>query len=91
MVGRNKKENEEILSLAGEMDLVIKVDSVPGPVVLVLGEISPEFEVMAVALALSYSDAGDGEVAEVKLLEAGSERRESGSARPKSEFRPFMI
>ena len=31
VVGRNKKENEEILSLAGEMDLVIKVDSVPGP------------------------------------------------------------
>jgi tRNA-specific 2-thiouridylase len=91
VVGRNQKENEEILTLAGESDLVIKVDSVPGPVVLVLGEISREVEALAVALALSYSDAGDGEVAEVKLLREGSERRESAAALPKSEFRHFMI
>jgi tRNA U34 2-thiouridine synthase MnmA/TrmU len=91
VVGRNKKDNDQILSLSGESDLVIKVDSVPGPVVLVLGEISREVESLAVALALSYSDAGDGEVAEVKLLSEGSERRESGLAQAKSEFRPFMI
>jgi len=91
VVGRNKMENEEILTLAGKSDLVIKVDSVPGPVVLVIGEISREVEALAVALAISYSDAKDGEVAEVKILEAGFERRESGSARPKSGFRAFMI
>lgn len=91
VVGRNKKENEEILTLVGDSDLVIKVDSVPGPVVLVTGEISPEVEALATALALSYSDAGNGELAEVKLFRSGFERRESGSARPKSEFRGFMI
>ena len=91
VVGRNKKENEHILSLVGDLDLVIKVDSVPGPVVVVTGEISPEVEALAVALAISYSDAGDGELAEVKCLKSGSERRESGTGRPKSEFRPFMI
>ena len=91
VVGRNKKENDDILSLAGESDLVIKVDSVPGPVVLVTGEISPQVEALAVSLALSYSDAGDGELAEVKCLKSGSERRESGVAQPKSEFRAFMI
>jgi tRNA-uridine 2-sulfurtransferase len=91
VVGRNKEENEEILSLAGASDLVIKVHSIPGPVVLVVGEISPEVVGLAVALAVSYSDAADGEAAEVKLAREGSEWRESTPARPKSDFRPFMI
>jgi len=91
VVGRNKEENEEILSLAGASDLVIKVHSIPGPVVLVVGEIFPEVEGLTVALAISYSDAADGEVAEVKLSMEGSEWRESAPARPKSDFRPFMI
>jgi tRNA-uridine 2-sulfurtransferase len=91
VVGRNKKENERILSLAGPSDLVVKVDSVPGPLVLVVGTIDRETEKQAVALALSYSDARDGEVAEVKLLRGGTERKESAPARPKSEFQRFMI
>jgi len=91
VVGRNKKENEKLLSLAAESDLVIKVDSVPGPVVLVLGEIPPGAEDLAVALALSYSDAKDGEVAGVKLSRSGIERQETAAAGPKSEFQRFMI
>jgi tRNA U34 2-thiouridine synthase MnmA/TrmU len=91
VVGRNKKENEEILSLAAESDLVIRVDSVPGPVVLLLGEISREAETLAVALALSYSDAKDGEAAGVKLSRSGTERQETAAAGPKSAFRRFMI
>jgi len=91
VVGRNKKENEEILSLARESDLVIKVHSVPGPVVLVVGEIYRDLEGLALALAVCYSDAADGQVAEVKVFREGSERSESAAARPKSDFRPFMI
>jgi tRNA-specific 2-thiouridylase len=91
VVGRNKKENEEILTLSGESNLVITVDSAPGPVVLVLGDVSPEIEALGVALALSYSDAEEGDVADVKLCRKGSERRESAVSRPKSEFRPLMI
>jgi len=91
VIGRNKKENEEIFSLAGESDLVIKVDSIPGPLVLVLGDLSRPMEELAVALALSYSDAKDGEVAEVMLFMGGVERKESAPARPKSEFQSFMI
>jgi tRNA-uridine 2-sulfurtransferase len=92
VIGRNKKENEEISILAGESDLVIKVDSIPGPLVLVLGgDLSRPMQELAVALALSYSDAKDGEVAEVMLLMGGVERKESAHARPKSEFQPFMI
>jgi tRNA-specific 2-thiouridylase len=91
VVGRNKKENEAILTLIDDTDLVIKVDSIPGPVVLVLGDISKEIEHLAAALAVSYSDAKDGEVAEVMLFTKGSERRKSAPGRPKSEFQPFMI
>ena len=91
VVGRNKKENEKIFTLAGESDLIIKVDSIPGPVVLVLGDISRQMEDLAVTIALSYSDAKDGEVAEVKVFKEGVERKESASARPKSEFQSLMI
>ena len=91
VVGRNKKENEEVFTLAGKSDLIVKVDSIPGPLALVVGDISREAEKLAVALALAYSDARDGDVAEVKLLREGAERKESAAARPKSEFQPFMI
>jgi tRNA-uridine 2-sulfurtransferase len=91
VVGRNKKENEGIVSMAGESDLIIKVDSVPGPVVLVVGDVSPRTEDLAVALALSYSDAQDGEAAGVTLTRGGTETRKSASARAKSEFQPLMI
>jgi tRNA-uridine 2-sulfurtransferase len=91
VIGRNRKENEEIFSLAGGSDLIIKVDSIPGPLVLVAGDVSRHMVTLAVALALSYSDAKDGEVAEVKLFREGTERKESASARPKSEFQRFMI
>lgn len=91
VIGRNKKENERIFSLAGDSDLIVKVESLPGPLVLVAGDISPQTESLAVDLALSYSDAEDGEVGEVKLFRKGMERRVSASARPKSEFQPFVI
>lgn len=91
VVGRNKKENDQILSLAGKSDLLVMVSSIPGPLVLVTGDISRQVETTSVALALSYSDARVGEEAEVKLLREGSERMERASARPKSEFQSFMI
>jgi tRNA-uridine 2-sulfurtransferase len=91
IVGRNKKENDEILSLAGRSDLIMKVDSIPGPLVLVIGDISQHMENLAVVLALSYSDAKEGEIAEVKLFREGIEQEKSASAQPKSEFQAFMI
>ena len=91
VIGRNKKENEKIFSLAGDSDLIVKVESLPGPLVLVAGDISPQMENLAVDLALSYSDAEDGEVGEVKLIREGTEQRRSASARPKSDFQAFMI
>jgi tRNA-uridine 2-sulfurtransferase len=91
VVGRNKKENEALLTLVDDSDLVIELDSIPGPAVLVLGEISREIEKLAAALAVSYSDAKDGEIAQVTFFTKGSERKESACRRPKSEFQPFMI
>ena len=91
VVGRNKEENEAILALRSESDLLIEVESIPGPVVLVTGDISCEIEGLAAALAVSYSDAKDGEVAEVTLFSNGSQRRESACSRPKSEFQSFIV
>jgi tRNA-specific 2-thiouridylase len=91
VVGRNKKENEALLTLIEDSDLIIELDSIPGPVVLVMGDISREIEELAAALAVSYSDAKDGEFAEVTLSTKGSERKESACRRPKSEFQAFII
>jgi predicted ribosome quality control (RQC) complex YloA/Tae2 family protein len=91
VVGRNKEENDAILALRADSDLLVKVDSIPGPVVLVVGEISREIEDLAAAAAVSYSDAKDGETAEVLLFINGSERRGSARSRTKSEFQPFIV
>jgi tRNA-specific 2-thiouridylase len=91
VVGRNKEENDAILALRADSDLLVKVDSIPGPVVLVVGEISREIEDLAAAAAVSYSDAKDGETAEVLLFTNGSERRGSARSRTKSEFQPFIV
>jgi tRNA-uridine 2-sulfurtransferase len=91
VVGRNKQENEHISTLAGNSDLLIKVESIPGPLVLVIGEITRQMEKLAVGLALSYSDAKNGEVAQVRLFSEGAEREASASTPAKSEFQPLMI
>jgi hypothetical protein len=48
-------------------------------------------EKLAVGLALSYSDAKNGEVAQVRLFSEGAEREASASTPAKSEFQPLMI
>jgi tRNA-specific 2-thiouridylase len=88
VVGRNKQENEALLSLSEDTDLILTTVTVPGPTALVLGDLSPEVEELAMAVTVSYSDAGEGEFTEVRLLDQGGER--CGMAR-KADKRPFRI
>jgi tRNA U34 2-thiouridine synthase MnmA/TrmU len=62
VVGRNEKENHTIHSLSKETDLVLRTVSVPGPTVLVLGDLTPEMEDLAASITVSYSDAGNDEL-----------------------------
>jgi tRNA U34 2-thiouridine synthase MnmA/TrmU len=91
IVGRNKMENQAIRSLAKETDLLLWPISVPGPTVLILGDSFPELEELAATSAVSYSDAGDGEVTEVSLSTKGTDTVVRVRGRDKKELRRYMI
>ena len=91
IVGRNKGENETIVSLAKPEDLLLTAQSVPGPTVLALGDLTPELEILAAAITVSYSDARDGEPTEVRLDVKGQERTVSVEKLSKSGFQKMMI
>ena len=92
VVGRNKRENETIRSLAGDNDTMLKTVSVPGPTVLVSGELSGNALDIAGAITVAYSDAGEFDACEVRIKEGAHESRVvSFKTRDKVEFRRYMI
>jgi hypothetical protein len=91
IVGRNQRENRAIECLSEKGDLLLVPVSVPGPTVLVLGEISPEVEALAAAMTVSYSDAMENESTEVRLTGKRGDETRWGKGGHKSEFRDYMI
>ena len=91
VVGRNQKENEAICRLAKEGELLLSTVTVPGPTVLVLGDLTPDLEELLASLTVSYSDARGDEPTDVRLSQKGNERTLSARTRPKTAFRDFMI
>jgi tRNA U34 2-thiouridine synthase MnmA/TrmU len=90
IVGRNKMENQSIRSLSKETDLLLWPISVPGPTVLILGDVFPGSEEFAAMSAVSYSDADD-EVTEVNLSTRGTDTILRARGRDKKELRRYMI
>lgn len=91
VVGRNKRENEAIRVLSEEKDLVISSVSVPGPTVLLLGEVSDDSLDLATSITVAYSDVGEREVSDVKVSAEMGEEILSVRVRNKNEFRRYMI
>jgi hypothetical protein len=91
VVGRNKQENETLLSLSKDGDLVLTTVTVPGPTALLMGDITPEWEESAAVITASYSDAQEGESTEVKLLKEGKETSRMAKRTGKEAFRITMI
>lgn len=90
IIGRKEDENEAIASLAGKEDLLITTPSVPGPSVLVYGEITHDAEETAAVMAVSYSDAKTGET-HVKIHYNGKDRLIMATGRAKDAFSGYMI
>jgi tRNA-uridine 2-sulfurtransferase len=90
IVGRNKDENNAILSLSNGDDLLMTTPSVPGPDVLMTGAITPETEALAAAITVSYSDAKTGET-QVGIRHRGTERIATTHGREKEELKNYMI
>ncbi|UCF73062.1 MAG: tRNA 4-thiouridine(8) synthase ThiI [Deltaproteobacteria bacterium] len=91
VVGRNQKENEMITSLRREGDMLLTVESFPGPTVLAIGELSPEETQLAASITVSYSDAAsDGPVA-VQVTRDSKHLILFARGKEKSSFHHFMI
>jgi tRNA U34 2-thiouridine synthase MnmA/TrmU len=91
VVGRNKEENEIIAALSKPQDLLLVVQSAPGPTVLALGSLGPELEALAARITASYSDAKEGEQTEVRLATKSGTKTIWVEKLPKSEFQKMMI
>jgi tRNA-specific 2-thiouridylase len=90
IVGRNNDENASIGTLAKDEDLLVYTLSIPGPTVLVIGDITHPCEDMAASLTASYSDACEGGV-EICLKGKGQDRKLIVQVRDKKEFRKYMV
>jgi tRNA U34 2-thiouridine synthase MnmA/TrmU len=91
VVGRNKGENEEIRALSGERNLILTSDSGPGPVVLMLGDLSQELLELAAAITMAYSDIDDCDSSAVRVIGRDEDRILTTKVHDKEEFRHYMI
>ncbi|MBU1903733.1 MAG: tRNA 4-thiouridine(8) synthase ThiI [Proteobacteria bacterium] len=92
VVGRNKGENDIIPSLAGKNDTILRSVSIPGPTVLLSGELSEDALDIAASITVAYSDTGDRDMMDVRIEEGALEGRVlSASVRDKGEFKRHMI
>jgi hypothetical protein len=90
VVGRDMKENERILELAGENGYTINTVTVPGPVVYVAGKRTPETDKLAASITASYSDAKMNEI-ELMIIHNGKKEIIKSTGKELDEFREYMI
>jgi tRNA-uridine 2-sulfurtransferase len=90
VVGRDMKENERILEIAGENGYTINTVTVPGPVVYVSGKRTPETDSLAASMTASYSDAKMNEI-ELMITHNGKKEIIKSTGKNLEEFREYMI
>ncbi|MDZ7699302.1 MAG: tRNA 4-thiouridine(8) synthase ThiI [Deltaproteobacteria bacterium] len=91
VVGRNRQENMKINRLSRHEDTLLNAMSVPGPTVLVSGELSEEALNLGAAIATAYSDTPDRGINEVRMVNPTETRVLTTEIRDKSDFRCYMI
>jgi hypothetical protein len=91
VVGRTHRENEAIARLVGPGDLVLRVQGVPGPLVLLSGTSGKQGVEEAAALAAAYSDAPEGSEVIVLVRQAGAAHPVKTRTSPKDRFKEWLI
>jgi tRNA U34 2-thiouridine synthase MnmA/TrmU len=91
VVGRTQRENEALAGLKAPEDVLVKVEKIPGPVVLVQGAGAGEDLEGAAGLAAAYSDAYPGTEVRVKAENGGREQVFQLTAPEKNRFKPWLI
>jgi tRNA U34 2-thiouridine synthase MnmA/TrmU len=91
IVGRNKKENENLRSLVTNKDLLFSAMEVPGPTALLKADQNDSYLQVAAEVAASYSDAGVGEDVKVLIKGESGQTILATEVKDKTLFRDFMI
>lgn len=71
IVGRNKRENDELASLASGEDTLLDASGIPGPMAVLSGPASPGDMETALAITLAYSDSQELEKWPVTIWREG--------------------
>jgi tRNA-specific 2-thiouridylase len=91
VVGRTERENEALLGLKAPEDFLVKVDEIPGPLVLVCGAQASEDLAAAAGLAAAYSDAQPGTPVRVEASNGSQERVFQLSTPKKDRFKTWLV
>ena len=91
IIGRNKKENDVIEGLAETQDLMARCLGFPGPVVLAVGSPTAEDGERAAQLAATYSDAPEGQVGLIQLIQKGRTWTQNVLKLPKEAFKQWLL
>jgi tRNA-uridine 2-sulfurtransferase len=91
VVGRTERENEALLGLKGSGDFLVKVEKIPGPLVLVCGVEADEDLEAAALLAAAYSDANPGTLVRVMAEDTGQERVFHITTPGKDRFKAWLV
>jgi len=91
VVGRNKKENQALLSLVQYNDFVLTSTAVPGPITVVSGDGSKKLLELAATITAAYSDAAESETTPVRITGESGEQIWTTKVSDKEKFRRYMI
>ncbi len=90
VVGRDEKENNRILSLAGKDAYTLNTVTIPGPVLYISGDRSPQMDELAASMTIAYSDASAGEH-EVEIHYKGETDIFKAGVKSKGEYSRFIL
>jgi tRNA-specific 2-thiouridylase len=91
VVGRMQRENEVLADLKAPGDFLVKVEKIPGPLVLVSGAAAGEDLELAAGLAAAYSDAASGTPVRVRAANNGRERIFQITTKGKGHFKVWLV
>jgi tRNA-uridine 2-sulfurtransferase len=91
VVGRTQRENEALAGLKAPGDFLLKVENIPGPLVLVGGAAAGDDLELAGGLAAAYSDAASGSSVQVKAANGSQERIFRITTPEKNQFKTWLV
>lgn len=91
VVGRTQRENEVLADLKAPGDFLVKVEKIPGPLVLVCGVEAGEDLDLAAGLAAAYSDAASGTLVRARAANNCQERIFQITAPGKDHFKAWLV